>query len=104
MAIIERKRKMVGKEKLVNETVLIDAFDLLILLENVLSGAHVFKCQDETYRDISSVHGSHKREIHLVNNPDMVLAKSENIIITSDVRILDECVQWFNLGRLMIDI
>lgn len=154
-AIIERKRKMVAKEKLVNETVLIDGFNLLILLENAFSGAYVFKCQDETYRDISSVHGSYKRviqtekaiievgetlqklqvekaiwyfdapvsnsgrlkvmlyeiaaqygfswEIHLVNNPDAVLAKSENIIITSDAWILDECVRWFNLGSLILD-
>lgn len=154
-AIIERKRKMVESEKLVNETVLIDGFNVLILLENAFSGAYVFKCQDETYRDISSVHGSYKRvvqtekaiievgktlqklqikkaiwyfdapvsnsgrlkvmlyemaekhgfnwEINLVNNPDIILAKSENIVITSDAWILDECVRWFNLGHLMLD-
>ena len=149
-AIIERKRKKVGAEALVNETVLIDGFNLLILLENALSGAYVFKCQDETYRDISSVHGSYKRvnetrnaivmvgellrkleveeviwyfdspvsnsgkmkvmlyeiaaehnfnwQIHLVLNPDVILAESENIIVTSDAWILDECQRWFNAG------
>lgn len=154
-AIIDRSQKSIAKEKLENETVLIDGFNILIILESALSDAYLFKCQDETYRDISSVHGSYKRvlqtekaiilvgevlknlkvqkaiwyfdapvsnsgrlktmlyeiaekhhfnwEIHLDNNPDTVLAKSENIIISSDAWILDECQRWFNLGKLLME-
>ncbi|MBB6461815.1 DUF434 domain-containing protein [Flammeovirga kamogawensis] len=39
----------------------IDGFNLLILLENALSGAYIFKARDGLYRDISSVHGTYKR-------------------------------------------
>lgn len=154
-AIIHRKSKMVAATNLKDQTVLIDGFNLLILLENALSNAYVFKSQDGVYRDISSVHGSYKRVIqteesvvligqvlqqlavekviwyfdapvsnsgrlktilyeiatkygfnwviHLVNNPDTVLAESDHIVITGDAWILDECKQWFNLGALLIE-
>lgn len=154
-AVEHRQTKSVKTTELNNKTVLIDGFNILILLESALSDAYIFKCQDETYRDISSVHGSYKRvikteeaiilvgnvlqqlevkqviwyfdapvsnsgrlktmlyelatkygfnwEIHLVNNPDTVLAKSEHIIISSDAWILDECQQWFNLGSLLVE-
>ena len=62
-AIFNRTQKAVSKESLKNETVLIDGFNMLIILESALSGAYIFKCQDDTYRDISSVHGSYKRVI-----------------------------------------
>lgn len=46
-----------------NVIVEIDGFNLLILLENALSGAYLFKGRDGLYRDISSVHGSYKRVV-----------------------------------------
>ena len=150
-----RQLKSIAPTLLKNETILIDGFNILILLESALSDAYIFNCQDDTYRDVSSVHGSYKRviqtekaiilvgnvlkalevekviwyfdapvsnsgrlktmlyelstthdfkwEIHLVNNPDVVLAKSENIIVSSDAWILDECQRWFNLGKLLIE-
>lgn len=154
-AISTRYEKSVSNEKLANETVLIDGFNILIILESALSGAYIFKCQDDTYRDISSVHGSYKRviqteqavllvgnvlkklqikeaiwyfdapvsnsgrlktmlyeiaekhdfnwQIYLDNNPDLILSKSEQIVITADAWILDECQHWFNLGKLLIE-
>ena len=39
----------------------IDGFNLLILIESLLSGAYIFKARDGLYRDISSVHGSYRR-------------------------------------------
>ena len=40
--------------------VAVDGFNLLILLENVFSGAYIFHSLDGCLRDISSVHGSYK--------------------------------------------
>lgn len=154
-SILNRKQKAVSKESLANQIILIDGFNLLILLENALSKAYIFKGQDSAYRDISGVHGSYKRvvqtenaiilignilkklevksvhwyfdtpvsnsgklktmlhqiaekqdfewQITLVNNPDIVLAESQEIIVSSDAWILDECKQWFNLGALLIE-
>lgn len=41
-------------------------------------------------------------EIDLVNNPDAVLAESEDIIATADSVILDRCGRWFNLSRFVL--
>ena len=139
-----------------NEVIEIDGFNLLILLESVLSGAYIFKGRDGLYRDISSVHGSYKRvlktenaiclvgkvlkelnvksvkwyldepvsnsgrlktrlmelsrnndfnwSVDLVFDPDKVLAKSSNIVISSDGWILDHAKKWFNLGSLLIEL
>lgn len=42
-------------------------------------------------------------EVELVFDPDKVLAKSENIIVSSDGWILDEAKQWFNLGAYILE-
>lgn len=58
-----RLDKALSSTQLAGKNIAIDGFNLLILLENALSNAYLFKCLDGTYRDISSVHGSYKRVI-----------------------------------------
>ena len=41
--------------------------------------------------------------IYLDNNPDKVLIESQEIVVTSDAWILDECKKWFNLGALIVE-
>jgi hypothetical protein len=41
--------------------------------------------------------------IELVPNPDAVLATAAEIIVTADSVVLDQCRQWFNLTREVID-
>lgn len=153
--IAHRLEKVVAADKLVGKSIAIDGFNLLILLENVLSGAYVFKCLDNTYRDISSVHGSYKKVmqteesiivvgkilddlgvkavhwifdapvsnsgrlralllkiaaqhgfpwlVSLDNNPDALLAESDDIVVSSDAWILDRCTAWFNFGKYLIE-
>jgi len=43
-------------------------------------------------------------EVELVFDPDKVLAKSENIVVSSDGWILDRTQKWFNLGGYLIEI
>ncbi|WP_215224029.1 DUF434 domain-containing protein [Echinicola shivajiensis] len=59
VALRTRSSCNVGSVK--HEEVEIDGFNLLILLESILSGAYVFKGRDGLFRDISSVHGSYRR-------------------------------------------
>ncbi|MCF8361597.1 MAG: DUF434 domain-containing protein [Prolixibacteraceae bacterium] len=59
--IIERQHKACALHELQQQTLAIDAFNLLIILESALSGACIFKGRDGAYRDIQSVHGSYKR-------------------------------------------
>ncbi len=56
-----RKDKEQTATQLTDQTVLIDGFNLLILLESILSDAFIFKSQDGNYRDLASVHGSYRR-------------------------------------------
>ncbi|MFD0963287.1 DUF434 domain-containing protein [Pseudofulvibacter geojedonensis] len=42
-------------------------------------------------------------EISLDHNPDKVLAASQEIVISSDAWILNECQQWFNLCGYIIE-
>ncbi len=152
---IIRNKSRCYKNDLKGKIIEIDGFNLLILLESILSGAYIFKGRDDLYRDISSVHGSYKRvvkteeallltgnvlkdlnvksviwyldqpvsnsgrlktkllklsqdnnfnwQVNLVFNPDKVLAKSRNVIISSDGWILDHVYNWFNLGSYLIE-
>ena len=43
-------------------------------------------------------------EIYLDNNPDRVLIESQEIVVSFDAWILDECKKWFNLGALIVDL
>lgn len=84
--------------ELKNKTIDIDGFNLLILLESVLSGAYVFKGRDGTYRDISSVHGSYKR----VSKTETAIFLVGNALMDSQVK----SVKWYldqpvsNSGKL----
>jgi hypothetical protein len=154
-AIKTRKKSQLPAKKLKKQKIVIDGFNLLIILESALSGAFIFKGRDKTYRDISSVHGSYKRvqktedaivlvgnilkdlksesviwyldqpvsnsgrlktnllkiaeehqfnwEVELVYNPDKVLAKSKDVVVSSDGWVLDRAKRWFNLGAFLIE-
>ena len=132
--------------QLAGKEVMIDGFNVLILLESALSGAYLFKGLDGCYRDVSSVHGTYKKvkqtpkaiqlianflqenkvkkaiwifdkpvsnsgrlktmlgefanehqlnwEIILNNNPDKMIAESNQIAISSDAWILDNSISW----------
>ena len=149
-----RQSKALTPGALAGATVAIDGFNLLILLESILSGAYVFRCRDGAIRDIASVHGSYKRvvkteaaarlvgetlrelqvqhahwwldapisnsgrlraflqdlsaaygyswAVELANNPDQVLAGSQDPIISSDGWVLDQVACWFNFAAYLI--
>lgn len=59
--LTDRQLKELHAEQLKDQTLYIDGFNILILLETLLSGGIVFKGLDGCYRDISSVHGTYKQ-------------------------------------------
>ncbi|VXB85148.1 conserved hypothetical protein [Flavobacterium sp. 9AF] len=67
--LLLRKEKEVKYENLANKKLVIDGFNLLILLESTLSQAYIFKGLDGCYRDLSSVHGNYKT----VNQTEQVI-------------------------------
>ncbi|WP_089685714.1 DUF434 domain-containing protein [Catalinimonas alkaloidigena] len=53
-------------------------------------------------RDIGQAYG-YPWELELANNPDLVLAESDDIVITSDGWILDRADRWFNFGAYLVE-
>lgn len=62
--IRKRKEKELTPAAIKGETIFLDGFNILILLETALSGGYLFEGQDGCYRDISGVHGSYKKAQH----------------------------------------
>lgn len=58
--ILQRKSKELEVSDLKNKTVYFDGFNVLILLESLLSGAYIFEGVDGCFRDLSGVHGTYK--------------------------------------------
>lgn len=56
-----RKSKQLSITDLKDQTVYLDGFNILILLESLLSEAYIFEGSDGCYRDLSGVHGTYKR-------------------------------------------
>ncbi|KXX67460.1 DUF434 domain-containing protein [Flammeovirga sp. SJP92] len=52
--------------------------------------------------EVSNEH-SFNWDVELVLSPDKVLAKSQEIVISSDGWILDNATQWYNLGAYLIE-
>lgn len=59
--IENRKSKEIESQNLEGKEIIIDGFNVLILLESVLSNAYVFKGLDGFIRDLSSVYGTYKK-------------------------------------------
>lgn len=89
-----RASRAVSIEDLKCKVLEIDGFNLLILLESLLSGGYVFKGRDGLYRDISSVHGTYKRVVETSNALTLV----GNILKGLEV----ESVKWFLIYLFLI--
>lgn len=60
-ALDRRRRHFVPPERLAAQAVIIDGYNLIITVENALSGGILFHCRDGCLRDIASLHGSYHR-------------------------------------------
>lgn len=56
-----RNAKELTPIEIADKTLYLDGFNIIILLETLLSGGYIFKGLDGCYRDISSVHGTYKK-------------------------------------------
>lgn len=56
-----RKSKQLFISGLKDKIIYLDGFNIVILLESLLSGAYIFQGLDSCYRDLSGVHGTYKR-------------------------------------------
>ncbi len=97
-AISLRSEKSLPAEQLLQKTVIIDGFNLLIIMESALSGAYLFEGLDGYYRDISSVHGTYKR-VKKTEEALLLIGKTlQELCITKAIWYFDAPVS--NSGRL----
>ncbi len=96
--IDQRKNHAQQSEDLLGQSVAIDGFNLLIIIESALSGAYIFKGLDGYYRDVSSVHGTYKRVQKTEQAIVMVGGILKELGVTSVHWLFDAPVS--NSGRL----
>lgn len=90
-----RQTNEISLHQLHSETIIIDGFNLLIILESALSGAYLFKGLDGAYRDLSGVHGTYKRVQQTENAIHLVGETLKNLKV---IWVFDQPVS--NSGRL----
>ncbi len=94
----QRRRSMCAPSDLRGAQVIIDGFNLIIMVEAVLSGAVVIRGRDGCVRDLSSVHGSY-RSVNETVAAVQLIGESLDELGPESVRwLLDRPVS--NSGRL----
>lgn len=96
--IATRKQRECPVRQIREKAVAIDGFNLLILLEGMLSEAYIFKCRDGTYRDISGIHGSYKRVVQTEEAIILIGNTLKNLRVGAIHWFLDSPIS--NSGRL----
>ncbi|MDR6371749.1 hypothetical protein J2795_003971 [Chryseobacterium bernardetii] len=93
-----RQLKHVGTSDLKEKTIYLDGFNVLILLESLLSDAYVFEGLDGCIRDLSGVHGTYKRVNQTLRAVELVASFYRKNQIHQIVWIFDKPVS--NSGRI----
>lgn len=96
--IQNRRSKQVEISDLKDKIIYLDGFNILILLESLLSEAYIFKGLDDCYRDLSGVHGTYKRVNQTQKSIELVSHFFEKAKLQKLVWIFDKPVS--NSGRI----
>lgn len=96
--IQSRKNKEFLISDLKDKTIYLDGFNVLILLESLLSEAYIFEGIDGCFRDLSGVHGTYKRVNQTQKAIELVAAFFQKSQVQKLVWILDKPVS--NSGRI----
>lgn len=97
-AYLNRCSKEKDIQDLVDKTLAIDGFNLLITLESALAKGLIIRCADRTFRDLASVHGSYRRVDETQRAIELVGQACESLSIKKIKWVLDRPVS--NSGRL----
>lgn len=96
--IQNRKNKELQVSDLKNKTIYLDGFNVLILLESLLSDANIFEGSDGCFRDLSGVHGTYKRVNQTQKAIELVAAFFKKSQVQKLIWIFDKPVS--NSGRI----
>jgi hypothetical protein len=93
-----RASKELPHQDLKNKVIHLDGFNVLILLESLLSGAYIFEGADGCFRDLSGVHGTYKRVMQTPTSIELVAGFFRKSGAAELVWIFDKPVS--NSGRI----
>ncbi|PTT41966.1 DUF434 domain-containing protein [Chryseobacterium sp. HMWF028] len=93
-----RHLKQMEALDLKGKTVYLDGFNVLILLESLLSEAYIFKGLDGCFRDLSGVHGTYKRVNQTLRAVELMASFYKKNQVHQLVWIFDKPVS--NSGRI----
>lgn len=96
--IQNRKNKELQISDLKNKTIYLDGFNVLILLESLLSDAYIFEGTDGCFRDLSGVHGTYKRVNQTQQSIKLVATFFKKSQVENMIWIFDKPVS--NSGRI----
>jgi len=96
--IQHRKDKQLEVSDLKNKILYLDGFNVLILMESLLSGAYIFEGADGCFRDLSGVHGTYKRVNQTQKAVELVAAFFKKAEVQKLIWIFDKPVS--NSGRI----
>ncbi|MFY0674076.1 MAG: DUF434 domain-containing protein [Bacteroidia bacterium] len=91
-------RKSKELKNIQGKTIVIDGFNLIIILESALSEAYIFKGLDGCYRDLSCVHGTYKKVKHTHKGLIMAGNTFTRLGVKEIIWYLDQPIS--NSGRL----
>lgn len=96
--IQNRRSKQVEISDLKDKIIYLDGFNILILLESLLSEAYIFKGLDGCYRDLSGVHGTYKRVNQTQKSIELVSRFFQKTKLQKLIWIFDKPIS--NSGRI----
>lgn len=96
--IRNRKLRQLEISALKDKDIYLDGFNVLILLESLLSGAFIFEGLDGCFRDLSEVHGTYKRVTQTQRAVEIVAEFFHKAGLEKLVWIFDQPVS--NSGRI----
>lgn len=98
LQISNRASKEFKYQDLKNKVIHLDGFNVLILLESLLSGAYIFEGTDGCFRDLSGVHGTYKRVMQTQTSIELVAGFFRKSGAAELIWIFDKPVS--NSGRI----
>lgn len=96
--IEKRKLRQLKVSDLKGKILYLDGFNVLILMESLLSGAYIFEGADGCFRDLSGVHGIYKRVNQTQRAVELVASFFQKEEVQKLVWIFDNPVS--NSGRI----
>lgn len=96
--LVKRAKSCLKPNELIDKEVMLDGFNVLILLESALSQAYLFKGLDGCFRDASSVHGTYKKVKQTQEAIDLIANFLQENKVKKAIWIFDKPVS--NSGRL----